>query len=72
VVAPTDYNLTLSKGRAEGVLKILEETARNAGRRGVRFDPSWSGEDPKQAPFGNAFPEERNYNRTVIIDIVPQ
>jgi len=72
VIAPTDYNLTLSKGRAEGVLKILEDTARRAGHRGVRFDPSWSGEDPKQAPFGNVFPEERNYNRTVIIDIVPK
>jgi len=72
VVAPTDYNLKLSKGRAEGVWKLLEDEARRTGRRGVLFEPSWSGEDQRQAPFGNITPEERNYNRTVIIDIVPK
>jgi outer membrane protein OmpA-like peptidoglycan-associated protein len=29
------------------------------------------GEDLDLAPFGNKFPEERFYNRTVIIDIIP-
>jgi outer membrane protein OmpA-like peptidoglycan-associated protein len=72
VVAPTDYNLTLSKGRAEGVWKLLSGKAAIDGKRGVRFEPSWAGEDQKQAPFMNVTPEERNYNRTVIIDVVPQ
>jgi outer membrane protein OmpA-like peptidoglycan-associated protein len=72
VIAESAYNLKLSKGRAEGVLRKLDDATGAAGRRGVRFQPSWSGEDPRQAPFGNATPEERNYNRTVIIDIVPE
>jgi outer membrane protein OmpA-like peptidoglycan-associated protein len=72
VVAPTDYNLTLSKGRAEGVWRLLADKAAVDGKRGVRFNPSWSGEDQTLAPFGNVTPEERNYNRTVIIDVVPQ
>ena len=29
------------------------------------------GDDADFAPFENKFPEERFYNRTVIIDIVP-
>jgi outer membrane protein OmpA-like peptidoglycan-associated protein len=72
VVAPTDYNFKLSKGRAEGVLRSLESAVMRSGKRGVRFQPSWSGEEASQAPFNNIFPEERNYNRTVIIDIVPE
>jgi outer membrane protein OmpA-like peptidoglycan-associated protein len=72
VVTDAAYNLRLSKDRAQGVLRNLEAIAAREGRRGVSFKPSWTGEDPAQAPYGNALPEERNYNRTVIIDIVPQ
>jgi outer membrane protein OmpA-like peptidoglycan-associated protein len=72
IVGERDYNLALSRGRAESVQRILEAATAARGRRGVSFRPTWSGEDPKQAPFGNTTPEERNYNRTVIIDIVPE
>ena len=71
VVAETAYNLKLSKGRAQGVERILQDVVFRNSRQGVRFRTSWSGEDSAQAPYGNVFPEERNYNRTVIIDIVP-
>ena len=67
-----EYNLKLSRDRTQTVQRILESTTLEAGRRGVTFKPTWSGEDPKQAPFANGTPEERNYNRTVIIDILPQ
>jgi hypothetical protein len=30
------------------------------------------GKNEGAAPFGNTLPEERSYNRTVIIDVVPQ
>jgi outer membrane protein OmpA-like peptidoglycan-associated protein len=72
IITDEVYNLKLSQGRAEGVLRSLEASVGRSGRRGVKFMPSWSGEDPRQAPFGNTFPEERNYNRTVIIDILPE
>jgi outer membrane protein OmpA-like peptidoglycan-associated protein len=72
VVTDAAYNLRLSKGRAEGVLRSLEAATYRVGKRHVSFKPSWTGEDPAQAPFGNALPEERNHNRTVIIDILPE
>jgi outer membrane protein OmpA-like peptidoglycan-associated protein len=72
LVGESDYNLRLSRDRAEGVRQVLQaETEARGGLRGVVFKPTWSGESPSQAPFGNDLPEERNYNRTVIIDILP-
>ena len=35
----------------------------------VTFDVQGSGEDEAQAPFRNDSPEERAFNRTVIIDL---
>jgi len=49
----------------------LQEALRKAGRSNVTFDVSGLGEDPKTEPFENKYPEERFYNRTVIIDIAP-
>jgi outer membrane protein OmpA-like peptidoglycan-associated protein len=71
VVGLTGHNLKLSQGRAEGVEGILREAVETR-RRGVRFQTAWTGEDPRQAPFANGTPEERCYNRTVIIDILPE
>jgi hypothetical protein len=42
-----------------------------AGTRGVKFETFGFGEDSGMAPFENNLPEERFYNRTVIIDIIP-
>lgn len=72
VVGDADYNRTLSRNRAQGVESLLREAASRAGRNGVVFKSSWSGEEESQAPFGNATPEERCYNRTVIIDLLPE
>ncbi|WP_432709019.1 hypothetical protein [Pedobacter sp.] len=36
----------------------------------VKFDTSGYGEDLGRAPFENSLPEERFYNRTVVIDII--
>lgn len=72
IVGKQDYNFKLSRDRALGVQRLLEGSTSARGLRRVTFKPSWSGEDPRQAPFGNATPEERNYNRTVIIDILPE
>jgi len=36
----------------------------------VKFQVRGEGENEKLAPFENKYPEERFYNRTVIIDIV--
>jgi len=57
--------------RANDVKSIMQEGLRKAGRNDVKFNVSGLGEDPKTAPFNNKYPEERFYNRTVIIDIVP-
>jgi hypothetical protein len=50
--------------------KILELAIKNSGKTGITFETSGYGEDITTAPFENTLPEERFYNRTVIIDIV--
>jgi outer membrane protein OmpA-like peptidoglycan-associated protein len=65
------YNMNLSKERAEEAHNILERAVLNAGKKGVTYEIYGFGADASTAPFENEFPEERVYNRTVIIDIVP-
>ena len=64
-----NYNLKLSKSRANDVKNTLEKALRQLGRTDVKFEITGFGEDSNYAPFKNEFPEERFYNRTVIIDI---
>jgi len=71
IIGSEQYNHTLSHERAIGSQEILERAIRKAGKTGVRFESYGFGEDLKLAPFDNKYPEERFYNRTVIIDIVP-
>ncbi len=70
IIGGEDYNLKLSIARAENVKSILEKSLTKAGRSDVKFQVNGFGEDEKSAPFDNKYPEERDYNRTVIIDIV--
>ena len=42
-----------------------------SGRTDVKFEVYGFGEDQNLAQFGNDSPEERFYNRSVIIDIIP-
>lgn len=70
IIGELDYNKELSLARANDVKSILEKSLAAAGRTDVTFKVRGEGEDEKLAPFENKYPEERFYNRTVIIDIV--
>ena len=69
IIGNESYNMSLSKRRANDAHKILQQALNKAGKRDVKFDVGGYGADTKRAPFGNRLPEERSYNRTVIIDI---
>ncbi len=71
VIGDAPHNRTLSLARANNVKKIIESSLTKLGRKDVKFEVHGFGEDENLSPFGNTFPEERSYNRTVIIDIIP-
>jgi outer membrane protein OmpA-like peptidoglycan-associated protein len=71
IVGGEDSNLELSQARAQDVERILEKALANAGRSDVKFEVYGFGEDENLAQFENKYPEERFYNRSVVIDIVP-
>ncbi len=71
IIGDDEYNMTLSNQRAAEARSILEAAISKAGKRDVTVESYGFGEDISSAPFDNNLPEERCYNRTVIIDIVP-
>ncbi|HSO88750.1 MAG TPA: OmpA family protein, partial [Draconibacterium sp.] len=71
IIGGEDINLKLSLARANDVKGIMEKALAKANRTDVKFEVHGFGEDENLAPFNNKFPEERFYNRTVIIDIIP-
>lgn len=71
IIGEEVYNQDLSLARANNVKSIIQNSLEKSGRTDVKFVINGFGEDQKQAPFENKYPEERSYNRTVIIDIVP-
>ena len=71
VIGQDAYNKNLSAERAAGAQKILETALVKRNTKGVVFQTNGFGEDAAMSPFENNLPEERFYNRTVIIDIVP-
>ncbi|HEY5326973.1 MAG TPA: OmpA family protein [Mucilaginibacter sp.] len=71
IIGTEAYNKELSEDRADQTQKILKKAIANSGRDNVKFETSGFGADPAHSPFENNTPEERFYNRTVIIDIVP-
>jgi outer membrane protein OmpA-like peptidoglycan-associated protein len=69
IIGTDDYNMNLSKERATAAQTILEGETSKAGKTGVTYNTDGYGKaDPA---FGNTLPEERFYNRTVTIDIIP-
>ncbi|MBA3664893.1 MAG: outer membrane beta-barrel protein [Bacteroidetes bacterium] len=72
IIGNADYNKKLSVKRANDVKAIMESALAKAGRTDVTFELFGFGEDEGLAPFENKFPEERFYNRSVIIDIIPK
>ncbi len=71
IIGNEDYNLQLSIARANDVKSILEKALAKVGRKDVKFVVRGSGENEALSPFNNKLPEERFYNRSVIIDIIP-
>ncbi|MFN4764032.1 OmpA family protein [Gillisia sp. Q332] len=71
VIGETEHNQKLSLARANNVKKILEKVLSNSNRSDVTFEVKGFGEDVAKSPFGNTLPEERSYNRTVVIDLLP-
>ena len=71
IIGEESYNLNLSTDRANEVKGIIENALSNSGRKDVKFQVHGFGEDESMAAFENKLPEERFYNRTVIIDIIP-
>jgi len=71
IIGDEEYNDKLSNERAQDAQNIIERAISNSGKRGITFETFGFGENLQYAPFDNYFPEERFYNRAVIIDIVP-
>ena len=71
IIGDMNYNQILAHQRAIGVQQIIERALSANQQSGVTFETYGFGEDAGMAPFENKLPEERFYNRTVIIDIVP-
>ena len=72
IIGDPAHNTKLSQDRANDAKHILETAIRKAGKKGVRYVVYGFGEDATAAPFDNKLPEGRDYNRTVIIDIIPK
>ncbi|MBK9109122.1 MAG: outer membrane beta-barrel protein [Saprospiraceae bacterium] len=72
IIGDDSHNLGLSLDRANDVLRILEKGLILANRKDVTFEVYGFGENQDLSPFDNEYPEERFYNRTVIIDIIPK
>jgi len=71
IIGEEGHNQKLSEARANDVTKILKYALARAGKKDVKLEVSGFGEDENISPFENKFPEERFYNRTVIIDVIP-
>jgi outer membrane protein OmpA-like peptidoglycan-associated protein len=71
MIGEEKYNQTLSVNRAMDAQQIIANALSKEGKNGVKFETYGFGEDTAMAPFENELPEERFYNRTVIIDIIP-
>ncbi len=72
IIGEEAYNLKLSEARANDVKEIMQNGLSNAGRKDVKLEVHGFGEEETLSQFNNKYPEERFYNRTVIIDIIPR
>ncbi len=64
-VGSANYNMTLSKNRAEAVTNYLT----SSGLASSRFTTQWYGEE--QPKYDNDTPEGRSKNRRVVLAIIP-
>ena len=70
IIGEDNYNQNLSLARATDVKNTLAESLEKRGRSDVKFEIFGYGEDARYSIFENTYPEERFYNRTVVIDII--
>lgn len=70
-IGTANHNLQLSQARTSNARAIMERGLADAGRTDVSFVTESFGENSSRSPFGNTHPEERFYNRTVLIEIIP-
>lgn len=68
-IGDRETNEVLSLARANDVKVILQSALGN--RKDVKFQTFGFGEDQNLSPLDNKYPEQRFYNRTVLIDIIP-
>ncbi|MFV5695333.1 OmpA family protein [Flavobacterium sp. LB3P122] len=71
IIGEEIHNQDLSLARANDVKSIIESGLSKASRNDVKFEVLGYGENENKSPFENKTPEERFYNRTVVIDIIP-
>lgn len=71
IIGDPEYNAKLSQRRSDETQRVLTQELKKAGKT-VTFDTYGFGEDERRAAFNNNLPEQRYYNRTVIIEIVPE
>jgi outer membrane protein OmpA-like peptidoglycan-associated protein len=71
IIGEAENNFELSLERAHAVKRIIEKSLASTGRTDVTFQVYGFGENESLSPFENRYPEERFYNRTVVIDIIP-
>jgi outer membrane protein OmpA-like peptidoglycan-associated protein len=71
-IGAPEYNLSLSEARAASVRTIIQSALTRLGRTDVTFDVKGHGDIISQSQFRNTLPEERFYNRTVVVDITPK
>lgn len=72
IIGDEEHNYNLSLQRARSAKLLIEEALANLGINDVEFEVYGFGKLTEHAPFMNRLPEERFYNRTVIIDILPR
>lgn len=70
-IGDISYNRMLSETRAADVRAIIQSGLTKAGRTDVMFEVEGHGEVLSESQFNNTLPEQRFYNRTVLIDIAP-
>jgi outer membrane protein OmpA-like peptidoglycan-associated protein len=69
IIGDEMYNQKLSLKRATVANAIIQRGLTKSGKKDVSFEVTGYGKDENNAPFKNLLPEERFYNRTIIIDI---
>ncbi len=69
IVGTDEHNMKLSIARANETQSILSDALNKAGKTGITYQTTGYGENNPQ--FNNSLPEERFYNRTVTIEIIP-